>query len=118
MKTFTETFAIDTLINDQLRQLEAKGYSPLEAAAIFLQAQEMCVEACQRLLDEIRDRVTTDGKHSGGILKTERLSQRLSLGQLARLVGYRNVTKGVRRISCLEQTGLAKSDLLIRSPRR
>jgi hypothetical protein len=32
---------------------------------------------------------------------------------LARLVGYRNVNKGARRITCLERTGLGKPDLVV-----
>jgi len=49
----------------------------------------------------------------GEFLRAERLKQGLSLGQLAWMVGYRNIAKGARRITCLEQTGLAKADLVV-----
>jgi len=49
----------------------------------------------------------------GAFLKAERLKLDLSLGQLARLVGYRNLSKGARRITALEQTGMGKVDLLL-----
>jgi hypothetical protein len=32
---------------------------------------------------------------------------------MARLVGYRNLAKGARRLSCLEQTGMATPNLLV-----
>jgi hypothetical protein len=37
----------------------------------------------------------------------------MSLGRLARLAGYRNLSKGARRIACLEQTGGAMPELLL-----
>jgi len=49
----------------------------------------------------------------GEFLRAERLKQGLSLGQLAWMVGYRNIAKGARRITCLGQTGLAKADLVV-----
>lgn len=49
----------------------------------------------------------------GEFIRAERCKRGLSLGAMARLVGYRNVSKGSRRISFLEGTGLAKSDLLV-----
>jgi hypothetical protein len=49
----------------------------------------------------------------GSFIRSERVGRGLTLGQLARLVGYRNLNKGARRIACLEQTGMATSDLLV-----
>jgi transcriptional regulator with XRE-family HTH domain len=49
----------------------------------------------------------------GELLRAERLKQGLTLGELARLVGYRNFAKGARRITCLEQTGSGTFDLLV-----
>jgi hypothetical protein len=48
----------------------------------------------------------------GASIRAERKRQGVTLGQLARLVGYRNLAKGTRRLSCLEQTGMARADLL------
>lgn len=48
----------------------------------------------------------------GEYLRAERLRRSLGLGQLARLVGYRNISKGARCIACPEQTGTDKSDIL------
>jgi hypothetical protein len=49
----------------------------------------------------------------GVFIRAERLGDGLTLGQLARLVGYRNVSKGARRLACLEHTGTATPDLLV-----
>ena len=49
----------------------------------------------------------------GAFLRAERLRRGLSLSELARMVGYRNINKGVRRIMALEQTGSGKADLLV-----
>ena len=49
----------------------------------------------------------------GDFIRAERHKRGLTLGQLARLVGYRNLSKGVRRIAHLERTGSATSDLLV-----
>lgn len=38
----------------------------------------------------------------------------LTLGELARMLGYRNVNKGVRRILQLEREGTVKEDLLVK----
>jgi hypothetical protein len=46
-------------------------------------------------------------------IQAERLKRGLSLGKLARMVGYRNIAKGARRIIALERTGMAKPDLLV-----
>ena len=43
--------------------------------------------------------------HLGNFFHNQRLLMNLSLGQVARLVGYRNVNKGARRIIRLEQQG-------------
>jgi hypothetical protein len=48
----------------------------------------------------------------GAFIRAERKRRGLTLGQLARQVGYRNLAKGTRRLSCLEQTGTARADLL------
>jgi hypothetical protein len=50
----------------------------------------------------------------GSFIKAERLKQGLTLGRLARLAGYRNINKGARRIACLERTGKATPDLLVK----
>lgn len=49
----------------------------------------------------------------GEFIRAERCKRGLSLGAMTRLVGYRNVSKGARRIIALEQTGTAKPDLLV-----
>jgi hypothetical protein len=49
----------------------------------------------------------------GVFIRAERLRDGRTLGQLARLVGYRNVSKGARRLACLEHTGTATPDLLV-----
>src|SRR6516162_3460350 len=49
----------------------------------------------------------------GSYIRDERVGRGLTLGQLARLVGYRNLNKGARRITCLEHTGTATPDLLV-----
>jgi hypothetical protein len=41
----------DEFFQEQLRQLQANGHAPQEAADIFLQAQEAILEACQKLLE-------------------------------------------------------------------
>ena len=48
----------------------------------------------------------------GSFIRAERVGRGLTLGQLARLVGYLNLAKGARRIACLEQTGMGRADLL------
>jgi len=49
----------------------------------------------------------------GDFIRGERLRRGLTLGRLARMVGYRNLAKGARRIACLEQIGTATPDLLV-----
>jgi hypothetical protein len=49
----------------------------------------------------------------GAFFSDERKRRGLTLGQLARLVGYRNLNKGARRIACLEHTGTAMPNLLL-----
>ena len=49
----------------------------------------------------------------GAFISTERKRRGLTLGQLARLVGYRNLNRGARRIACLERTGTTTPDLLV-----
>jgi transcriptional regulator with XRE-family HTH domain len=48
----------------------------------------------------------------GNFFHEPRLSQNISLGQLARLVGYRNVSKGANRVARFERDGTATEDLL------
>lgn len=48
----------------------------------------------------------------GAFMRAERIRRGWTLGRLARLVGYRNLNKGARRIACLERTGAATPDLL------
>jgi transcriptional regulator with XRE-family HTH domain len=49
----------------------------------------------------------------GAFIQGERLRRGLTLGRLARLVGYRNLSNGERRIARLEHTGMATPDLLV-----
>jgi hypothetical protein len=49
----------------------------------------------------------------GAVIQGRRLRRGLTLGQLARLVGYRNLSKGARRLACLEHTGTSTPDLLV-----
>jgi transcriptional regulator with XRE-family HTH domain len=51
--------------------------------------------------------------HLGDYFKEQRDKRGLSLGQLARLLGYRNVSKGSNRIARLEREGAASEDLLL-----
>jgi len=46
--------------------------------------------------------------------KSERLAKNLSLGDLARLVGYKNVAKGANRIIRFEREGVITDELLIK----
>ena len=43
--------------------------------------------------------------HLGNYFRKVRLAKGLSLGQLARQVGYRNISKGCRRIQNFETSG-------------
>jgi hypothetical protein len=52
--------------------------------------------------------------HLGTYLRTRRVERGLSLGQLAKLVGYRNISKGAKRLTRLESEGVASDDLLAR----
>jgi transcriptional regulator with XRE-family HTH domain len=45
-------------------------------------------------------------------LKSERLKHKLDTAQLAEKIGYRNITKGMRRILDLEREGIAPPSLL------
>ncbi len=49
----------------------------------------------------------------GEFIRLQRCKRGLSRGALARLIGYCNVSKGSRRLACLENTGMAKPDLLV-----
>jgi len=46
--------------------------------------------------------------------KSQRLAKKLSLGDLARLVGYGNISKGANRIVRFEQEGVIDDELLIK----
>jgi transcriptional regulator with XRE-family HTH domain len=48
----------------------------------------------------------------GNFFHDQRVSQGLSLGELARQVGYRNVSKGSNKICRFEREGLVTEDLL------
>jgi len=48
----------------------------------------------------------------GGYFHEQRIRQSLSLGQLARLVGYRNVAKGANKICRFERGGIVTDNLL------
>ena len=50
--------------------------------------------------------------HLGNYFHEQRKGQGLSLGQLAVLVGYRNVSKGANRIARFEREGIVTDDLL------
>ncbi len=50
----------------------------------------------------------------GNFFRDRRDEFGLTLGELARTLGYRNVTRGVRRIFHLEREGTIKEDLLIK----
>jgi transcriptional regulator with XRE-family HTH domain len=52
--------------------------------------------------------------HLGTYFHERRQQRGLGLGQLARLVGYRNVSKGSNRIARLEREGAVAEDLLLR----
>jgi transcriptional regulator with XRE-family HTH domain len=52
--------------------------------------------------------------HLGSYFRDQRIEQGLSLGQLARLVGYRNVSKGADKIVRLERQGQVTEELLAR----
>jgi transcriptional regulator with XRE-family HTH domain len=52
--------------------------------------------------------------HLGGYFRERRQQRGLSLGQLARLLGYRTVSKGANRIARLEREGAVTEDLLLR----
>jgi transcriptional regulator with XRE-family HTH domain len=52
--------------------------------------------------------------HLGTYFRERRQQRGLGLGQLARLVGYRNVSKGSNRIARLEREGAVTADLLLR----
>jgi transcriptional regulator with XRE-family HTH domain len=51
--------------------------------------------------------------HLGTYFRERRRQRGLSLGQLARLVGYRNVSKGCNRIARFERYGAVTQDLLL-----
>lgn len=52
--------------------------------------------------------------HLGDYFHCERKCRMLTLAQVARLVGYRNINKGVRRLLLFEQKGFIKTDLLVK----
>lgn len=52
--------------------------------------------------------------HLGRYFQDRRTEKCLKLGQLARLVGYRNISKGANRIARFEREGVVKEELLAR----
>lgn len=50
--------------------------------------------------------------HLAEYFRNERLKKKLRLGQVARMVGYKNVSKGSRRVETFEQTGHVRRELL------
>ena len=50
--------------------------------------------------------------HLGFHFRETRLAKGMTLGQIARQVGYRNISKGCRRIDAFEKTGRVRNDLL------
>ncbi|MCK9462888.1 MAG: hypothetical protein M0R80_24970 [Proteobacteria bacterium] len=50
--------------------------------------------------------------HLGNYVREQRTARGLTLGQLAKEVGYRNVGKGVNRLRALEESGTAHRKLL------
>ena len=50
--------------------------------------------------------------HLGSHFRETRIAKGLSLGQLARRVGYKNINKGCRRIATFERTGQVTAELL------
>jgi len=53
----------------------------------------------------------------GAYFREQRLQQGLTLGELARRVGYRNVTKGSNKIIHFEREGVVTEDRSWRWPR-
>jgi transcriptional regulator with XRE-family HTH domain len=49
----------------------------------------------------------------GRYFHAQRIDRGLTIGQLARMVGYRNVSKGANRIACLERGGSVDEGLLV-----
>jgi hypothetical protein len=52
--------------------------------------------------------------HLGTHFQEKRIQQGLSLGDLARMVGYKNVSKGSNRIALFEREDTVKEDLLVK----
>jgi hypothetical protein len=52
--------------------------------------------------------------HLGTYFRRTRIANGISLGDLAQQIGYRNLSKGCRRIATLETTGRARGDLIDR----
>ena len=52
--------------------------------------------------------------HLGEFFRSRRIEQGLTIGQVARLAGYCNVNKGIRRILQFEREGTIRKDLLFR----
>ena len=48
----------------------------------------------------------------GDHIRQHRLQRHLTLGQLARFIGYKNLDKGSRRLRTLEETGEVDAELL------
>ena len=50
----------------------------------------------------------------GDYFNTRRVEKGLSLGQVARLLGYKNVSKGANKVQWFEQEGSIRDDLLLK----
>ena len=53
-------------------------------------------------------------KHTGKYLKEERLKKDLNTAELARLIGYKNVSKGMNRIVDLERENIIIPEVLVK----
>ena len=53
-------------------------------------------------------------KHTAKYLKEERLKQNLNTAELARLIGYKNVSKGMNRIVDLERENIIIPEVLVK----
>ncbi len=53
-------------------------------------------------------------KHTGKYLKEERLKKNLNTAELSRLIGYKNVSKGMNRIVDLERENIIIPEVLVK----
>ena len=52
--------------------------------------------------------------HLGGHFKARRLEKGLSLGQIGRLLGYKNLSKAANKVQWFEENGSMRQDLLLK----